>query len=159
MSLDFIKLLKEANVVAKKSVEDGNNPFGAILVDEDGNILLKSGNLEKTLGEATAHAELKLCEMASKKYDKDFLKNTTLITTVEPCAMCSGAIYWTGIGKVVYGLSEINLKILTGDDSRNPTMNLDCRKVLNSGQRAIKVNGPIDDVKNEIIEIHKDFWK
>ena len=159
MNIDYTKLLKEANEIAKKSVENGNNPFGAILVDETGNILLESGNLEKTLGVATAHAELKLCEMASRKYDKEFLKTTTLVTTAEPCAMCSGAIYWTGIGRVVYGISEVDLKILTGEDLRNPTMSLDCRKVLSSGQHEIKVVGPIDDVKDEIIQIHKEFWK
>lgn len=159
MNIDFTNLLKEANKVAMRSVESGNNPFGAILVDKDGNILLESGNLEKTLGVATAHAELKLCELASKKYNKEFLNTTTLITTVEPCAMCSGAIYWTGIGRVVYGISEADLKILTGDDLRNPTMALDCRKVLSSGQRDITVEGPINDVKDEIIKIHRDFWK
>lgn len=159
MNIDFTKLLKEANKVAMRSVESGNNPFGAILVDKDDNILLESGNLEKTLGVATGHAELKLCELASKKYDKEFLNTTTLITTVEPCAMCSGAIYWTGIGRVVYGINEADLKILTGDDFRNPTMALDCRKVLSSGQRDIIVEGPIDDVKDEIIKIHRDFWK
>lgn len=159
MNIDFTKLLKEANKVAMRSVESGNNPFGAILIDKDGNILLESGNLEKTLGVATAHAELKLCELASKKYNKEFLNTTTLITTVEPCAMCSGAIYWTGIGRVVYGISEADLKILTGDDLRNPTMALDCRKVLSSGQRDITVEGPINDVKDKIIKIHRDFWK
>lgn len=159
MDVDYKQLLRRANTIAEESVMNGNNPFGAILIDKDGNILLECGNLEKTLGVATAHAELKICEMASKEYDKEFLKTTTLITTAEPCSMCSGAIYWTGIGKVVYGISEQDLKKLTGDDVRNLTMSLNCRKVLNSGQRKIEVVGPINDVKDEVEKLHKKFWK
>lgn len=159
MNVDYKQLLIRANTIAEESVMNGNNPFGAILIDKEGTILLECGNLERTLGIATAHAELKLCDMASKEYDKEFLKSTTLITTAEPCSMCSGAIYWTGIGRVVYGISEKELKILTGDDVRNLTMSLDCRKVLNSGQRKIEVIGPINEVKNEIEKLHKKFWK
>lgn len=124
MNVDYKRFLIRANTIAEESVMNGNNPFGAILIDKDGTILLECGNLERTLGIATAHAELKLCEMASKEYDKEFLKTTTLITTAEPCSMCSGAIYWTGIGRVVYGISEKELKRLTGDDVRNLTMSL-----------------------------------
>lgn len=159
MNVDYKQLLIRANTIAEEAVINGNNPFGAILIDKEGTILLECGNLERTLGIATAHAELKLCEMASKEYDKEFLKSTTLITTAEPCSMCSGAIYWTGIGRVVYGISEKELKRLTGDDVRNLTMSLDCRKVLNSGQIKIEVIGPINEVKNEIEKLHKKFWK
>ncbi|MCI5972422.1 MAG: nucleoside deaminase [Anaerococcus sp.] len=159
MNVDYKRFLIRANTIAEESVMNGNNPFGAILIDKDGTILLECGNLEGTLGIATAHAELKLCEMASKEYDKEFLKTTTLITTAEPCSMCSGAIYWTGIGRVVYGISEKELKRLTGDDVRNLTMSLDCRKVLNSGQKKIEVIGPVNEVKSEIEKLHKKFWK
>lgn len=159
MNIDYKQLLIRANTIAEEAVINGNNPFGAILIDKEGTILLECGNLERTLGIATAHAELKLCEMASKEYDKEFLKTTTLITTAEPCSMCSGAIYWTGIGRVVYGISEKELKRLTGDDVRNLTMSLDCRKVLNSGQRKIEVIGPINEVKSEIEKLHENFWK
>lgn len=73
--------------------------------------------------------------------------------------MCSGAIYWAGIGTVVYGLDEVELLKLTGDDLKNPTMSLDCRKVLNSGQREIKVIGPFNDLYDECVESHKGYWK
>ena len=159
LKINYIKLLKRANDIAKISVKDGNTPFGSILVDSEGKILVQSGNVEITQGISTGHAELKVCEIASKNYSREFLKTSTLITTVEPCAMCAGAIYWTGIGNVVYGIEERELKLLTGNDARNPTMSLDCRKVLNSGQKEINIYGPFEEVKDEIIQVHKMYWK
>jgi tRNA(Arg) A34 adenosine deaminase TadA len=55
--------------------------------------------------------------------------------------MCAGAIYWAGIGRLVYGLSEHRLKELTGNHPENPTLDLPCRQVFASGQRSTKSSG------------------
>ena len=56
--------------------------------------------------------------------------------------MCAGAIYWAGIGRVVFGLSERDLLGMTGNHPDNPTMDLPCREVFARGQRKVEVLGP-----------------
>jgi tRNA(Arg) A34 adenosine deaminase TadA len=83
----------------------------------------------------------------------------TLVTTVEPCAMCAGNIYWANIGNVVYGVEEITAKELTGADKRNPTMNLPCRTVFTAGQKPIRVVGPVPELEDELLAPHRAYWK
>jgi tRNA(Arg) A34 adenosine deaminase TadA len=71
--------------------------------------------------------------------------------------MCAGAIYWAGIGRLVYGLSERRLKTITGDHAENPTLDLPCRVVLAAGQRAVEVIGPL--LEDEAAAVHEDFWE
>ena len=72
--MDYIKLLREANKVAIESKEKGNHPFGAVLVDEKGEILLRQGNLEVTENISIGHAETMLMEAAGKKYSKEGIR-------------------------------------------------------------------------------------
>lgn len=153
-----IQYLKEALEVSKESRAKGNTPFGAVLVDEEGNVVLKQGNAEGDTHDATAHAELTLASRASKMFDKKYLWSCTLYTTVEPCPMCTGGIYWTNIGTIVYGISEEKLLDLTGSDDKNPTFNMGAEKVIAAGQKDIKVIGPIPEMEEEIVEVHKGFW-
>src|SRR5574344_2161389 len=108
--------LEKAIAVSIMSRQHGNTPFGCILVDKDGNILLEQENVEITEKRCTGHAETILMEKASQKYSKEFLWNCTLYTTCEPCPMCSGAIYWGNVGKVVYAMTERRLLELTGSN-------------------------------------------
>lgn len=71
--------------------------------------------------------------------------------------MCAGAIYWAGIGRVVYGLSEHRLKAITGAHAENPTLDLPCRTVFAAGQRHVDVTGPL--LEDEAAAIHEDFWR
>ncbi len=104
----------------------------------------------------TAHAERMLATRASKAFPPDLLSACTLYTSAEPCAMCAGAIYWTGIGRVVFGLSESDLKRLTGAHAENPTLDLPCRSVFAAGQRVIEVVGPM--LEEEAAALHRNFW-
>ena len=103
--MNHITYLLKANDIARKARANGNTPFGAVLVDSDGNVIMEQGNAEGDLHDATAHAERMLASRASQKYSKEFLWGCTLYTTFEPCCMCTGAIYWSNIGKIVYGLT------------------------------------------------------
>jgi tRNA(Arg) A34 adenosine deaminase TadA len=156
---DHLYYLRKAIEVSEKSREHGNTPFGAILVDADGNVLLKQENIEITESNCTGHAETTLMEQASKKYSKEFLWSCTLYTTAEPCVMCAGAIYWGNVGHVVYGISEKRLLELTGDNEQNPTFSLPCRQVFASGQKNILVEGPFTEIENEVVEVHRGYWK
>ena len=151
--------LRRCIEISRVSRENGNTPFGALLVDSEGNIIMEQGNIEITERICTGHAETTLASRASHAYSRDFLWNCTLYTTAEPCAMCAGAIYWANIGRVVYGMTEKRLLELTGSDEQNPTFDLPCREVFARGQKDIQVIGPIPAVEEEAAEVHQGYWK
>ena len=125
--------LRRCIEISRQSRAGGNTPFGALLVDSEGNIVMEQGNIEITENICTGHAETTLAARASHAFSKDFLWTCTLYTTAEPCAMCAGAIYWANIGRVVYGMTEKRLLQLTGSDEQNPTFDLPCREVFARG--------------------------
>ncbi|RDI47091.1 nucleoside deaminase [Nocardia mexicana] len=151
-----IEHLRATVGVAVRSRKNGNHPFGAVLAGPDGRVLLEAENSVVTGRDATGHAETNLVRAASAAYDPKFLLTCTLYTSTEPCAMCSGAIYWGGIGRVVYALGEDQLLALTGADLENPTMALPCRRVFAAGQRPLPVVGPVD--LPEARAVHDGFW-
>ena len=152
-----LTLLRRAFDVARHSREADDHPFGSILAGPEGAVLKEQGNGFSSEGhDRTAHAERLLATWASKTHDLAFLASCTLYTSVEPCAMCSGAIYWAGIGRVVYGQSEKDLKAQTGAHDENPTLDLPCRIVFAAGQRPTEVVGPL--LEDEAAKLQADFW-
>lgn len=135
----------------------GNHPFGALLADITGQILIESGNAHATHGGA-GHAELLVAQKASQTYSPRELSETTLYTSVEPCAMCAGAVYWAGIGALVFGMTEKRLASLTGNNPENLTMDMPCRTVFAAGQRRVEVRGPFAELEDEIALAHQGFW-
>ncbi len=148
-------LLRAAISAAASAREHGNHPFGALLTDEQGNILLIAENTVNTGGDATGHAETNLVREASQKYSFEELSRSTLYSSTEPCPMCSGAIFWSGIGKVVYALSEERLYALSA--SSPESLKLACRDVLARGGRPVEVNGPF--IEDEAVQVHVGFWE
>jgi tRNA(Arg) A34 adenosine deaminase TadA len=154
---DDERLLREAISEARKSREGGDHPFGALLADRDGRVLMRQGNGFTSEGrDRTAHAERVLASRAAKEYEPGFLASCTLYSSAEPCAMCAGAIYWAGIGRLVYGQSEAHLKAMTGDHDENPTLDLPCRQVFAAGQRPTEIIGPI--LEDEAAAVQIGFW-
>lgn len=150
--------LARAIEVSRMARAEGNTPFGALLVDGDGNIVMEQGNIEISAKRCTGHAEATLADRASHEYSKDFLWDCTLYTTAEPCAMCAGAIYWANIGTVAYAMTERRLLELTGSNDQNPTFDLPCRDVFSKGQKDIKVVGPFPSLEEEAAKVHEGFW-
>ena len=150
------EFLRRSFEVARRSMAHGNHPFGAILVDERGNVLIETENGYMPAHDGTAHAERQLATQACRTLDAETLRNATLYSSAEPCAMCAGAIYWAGIGRVVYGLSEARLRGVTGNHPENPTLDLPCREVFRSGQRATEVVGPL--LEDEAEALHAGVW-
>lgn len=149
-------MLLQAISVARQSREHGNHPFGAVLADSDNRLLLSAENTVVTAADATGHAETNLVRLASSAYSLAQLRTFTLYTTTEPCAMCSAATYWVGIGTVVYALAESDLREMTGADVRNPTLALPCRDVFAAGSRPVNVYGPYELA--EARDVHAGFW-
>ncbi|NJM43713.1 MAG: nucleoside deaminase [Brachymonas sp.] len=150
-----ITALRQANLAAKQAMASGHHPFAALLIAPDGEtVLMSQGNIN-----TVNHAEATLARAASEQYSAEYLWQCSLITTVEPCAMCAGTQYWANIGRVVYGMTEQDLLRLTGNHEENPTLDLPCREVFARGQKAIEVIGPVVEVQEEIAQVHRDFWK
>ncbi|SEP76003.1 tRNA(Arg) A34 adenosine deaminase TadA [Devosia sp. YR412] len=150
-------LLRRSFAVAQRSREAGDHPFGAVLADSNGMVLMEQGNGFSAEGhDRTAHAEKLLATRAGKTYALHVLAGATLYTSAEPCAMCAGAIYWAGIGRVVFGQTERGLKAMTGDNPENPTLDLPCEVVFAAGQRPTEVVGPL--LEAEATGLQADFW-
>ena len=148
--------LRDAIDVAKRAVQHGNHPFGAVLADATGAVVFEAENRVTTGVDCTAHAETELIRLASHRFTSAELSAYTLYTSCEPCAMCSGAIYWSGVGRVVYALAEEELYAITGANPENPTMRLPCREVFAAGQRETIVVGPA--LHDEAVQSHLGFW-
>lgn len=152
------RLLRVAFAVAERSRAGGDHPFGSVLADKDGTILREQGNGYTAEGhDRTAHAEKLLASWAAKNLSLEELQGCTLYTSAEPCAMCSGAIYWAGIGRVVFGQTERDLKAQTGAHEENPTLDLPCHIVFEAGQRPTEVVGPL--LADEAAKLQADYWK
>lgn len=146
--------LARANDVALRARQMGRHPFGALLVGPDAEtVLAEQGNID-----TVHHAEATLARTVSLNYPADYLWQCTLVTTFEPCAMCTGTIYWANIGRIVYGASESALLALTGNHAENPTLALPCREVIARGQKAIEVIGPVAELQAMMVAPHRDFW-
>ncbi len=151
-----IDLLRHTFDVAKRARAQGNHPFGAVLAGTDGSILMEQENAFMPNRDTTGHAERVLMTRASMAYGRNALAECTIYSSAEPCAMCAGAIYWAGVGRLVYGMSERDLKSLTGNHPENPTLDLPCRDVFAAGQRRVEILGPLLD--EEARAVHLGAW-
>jgi tRNA(Arg) A34 adenosine deaminase TadA len=150
-----IAALRQANEVARQAAANGKHPFGAVLIAPDGEtVLMRQGNVN-----TVNHAESTLIRAAAEQYSADYLWQCTLVTTVEPCAMCAATQYWANVGRVVYGMTEQSLLAFTGSHPENPTLDLPCRDVFARGQKQVEVIGPVAQVEQEIAALHRDFWR
>jgi tRNA(Arg) A34 adenosine deaminase TadA len=148
--------LRTAIDVARNAREHGNHPFGAILVDEAGQVLLQAENSVVTGSDCTGHAETNLMRLATKHYPPEKLEKCTLYTSTEPCAMCAGAIYWGNVRRVVYALSEVGLYEIIGPSPDQ--LLLPCRDVFAHSERKVQVEGPAFELESEAREVHIGFW-
>ncbi|MDA3978685.1 tRNA adenosine(34) deaminase TadA [Gallibacterium sp. AGMB14963] len=100
------KFMQYALSLADKAAAMGEIPVGAVLVDEQGNILAEGWNQSITLSDPTAHAEIIALRQAGQKIQNYRLLNTTLYVTLEPCPMCAGAILHSRIKRLVFGAMD-----------------------------------------------------
>jgi tRNA(Arg) A34 adenosine deaminase TadA len=133
----------------------GDHPFGAIVVTPAGTVV-EGLNSVVTDGDPTGHAELNAVRAAAASLDPVELAASTLYASTEPCPMCAGAIYWSGIGRLVYAMSEDDLIALVREQETVPTLALGCREVFARGGRAIDVLGPVAVAGAN--DVHDDFW-
>ena len=99
------KFMRQAINEARLALAKEEIPIGAVVVC-GGRVIGRGHNLSETLGDATAHAEMQAITAAAQTLGGKYLNQCTLYVTVEPCAMCAGAIAWSQVRRVVYGASD-----------------------------------------------------
>jgi tRNA(Arg) A34 adenosine deaminase TadA len=151
-----LAMLRKTIAMTEDIAAQGIHPFAAILVDKQGHVLMEQVNAYLPDQDMTGHAERVLMTRASTTWRPEFLAQCTMYVSAEPCCMCAGAAYWAGLGRVVYACSEHKLKQITGNHPENPTLDLPCRTVFESGQRKVEVIGPL--LEEEAAKVHLTFW-
>lgn len=147
--------LRTAIALSRSARQHGNHPFGAILVDAAGTVVAEAENTVETDRDVTAHAETNLVRIACAQWTPRDLRSHTLYTSCEPCAMCSGAIFWSGIGRVVYGLSVEGLLAFFANRPEAPLHRLGGRRLLTE-KDGVEVLGPA--LEDEASGEHNGFW-
>jgi tRNA(Arg) A34 adenosine deaminase TadA len=147
--------LRRCAALARDARSRTDHPFGSIVVAADGRSV-EALNTVVTTGDPTGHAETNAVRAASHALTAAELATATLYTSTEPCAMCAGAIYWSGIARVVYALSESGLRDLVAAQEGVPTMELPCREVFARGGRPVAVAGPAE--LPEATDVHVGYW-
>jgi len=130
--------MKEALKEAKKALDVGEVPVGAVIVSNS-QIIARAHNFTQKLNDATAHAEMQAFTIASDYLQSKYLHNCTLYVTLEHCMMCAGAAYWTQISKIVYGTKDDKKGFSSLETSivhpktiiQNGLLEHECKKLLN----------------------------
>lgn len=99
------KWMRKALIEAKQAFEEDEVPIGAVVVIHD-RIIARGYNQTEKLNDCTAHAEMIALTSAFNFLGSKYLPDATLYVTLEPCLMCAGALYWSKIGRIVFGADD-----------------------------------------------------
>lgn len=144
--------LRTTIALSRNAKQKGNGAYGALLVGADGKVLLEAENNFATGNDSTGHAEMNLVREATRKFDAKTLAGATIYASAEPCAMCAGAIFWSGAKRLVYALSsDRNYALFPPSDDE---LRMGCREVLGKGKRKVEVSGPV--LEDEAASVFKD---
>ena len=157
MKADDLTHLERTIELADEAVREGNHPFAAVLVDASGAVIAEGKN-EYLIDKGPGHAETNLARRAAREFPIEQRRGSTLYTSVEPCSMCAGTVYWAEIGALVFGMTEKRLGELTTDDPANATQDLECRTVFAAGRRHVEVRGPFPELEDRIVAQHEAYW-
>lgn len=141
-SEDDARFLRRAIELAVEARARGDEPFGAILV-HNGEIVMEARNAVHSDTDVTQHAETRLVSKACRSLPADVVEDSTLYTSTEPCQMCSSAIHWARVPRVVFGYAATSLRNLVDD-----TSDID--------PRAARYEGPF--LADEAIVPHDGYW-
>ena len=152
------RYLRKAIVWSHAGRRRGNRPFGAVVVSEAGEVLAEAYCDSGETGDVTGHAEVNVIRMlATRKVPRDELAKATIYSSAEPCVMCAGAIFWSAIGRVVYGIDAQRLRIFRGERGEQRDAELSCRDVFGASPHKIECIGPA--LIDEASAAHIGAWK
>ena len=142
--------VRQAIELARQARAAGNHPFGALLAIGD-RVLLTAQNTVMTDRDPTAHAETNLVAEAIRRLPSDEIRRCVLYTSCEPCAMCVGKMYWTGIRSIVFALPSSELALLAGGDFLVP-----CAELFARAADPVTIIGPL--LIDEARDVHRGYW-
>lgn len=150
---DFLRVaFKEA----MRAREHGNHPFGAVLVNADGEAILAAENSVITQKDVSAHAEINLLRAATRKLSADELSHCSVYASSEPCPMCASAMVWANTRKLVFGLGMEKLYMTFGDTGDAPVLKVGSREIFKYAPWPVTVTGPL--LEDEALRVHEGFW-
>lgn len=136
----------------------GNRPFGSVIVAEDSRVLAEAYCDSGETGDVTGHAETNAVrKLAGLGLTREQLAGATIYSSAEPCVMCAGAIFWSGIGRVVFGIDAERLREFRGERGEQRDAELSCRDVFRTSPHAIDCIGPA--MVDEASAAHVGAWK
>lgn len=149
--------LRRAIELSAQTSARGNRPFGAVIVSASGEVLGEGVNDNAATGDCTAHAEVNALRAASPAHGRDVLAGATMYASGEPCVMCAGAIFWSNIRRVVFGIDAVSLRVFRNTQAGAGDLEMSCRDVFAAAPHAIDVVGPV--LVDEAAAPHRAFWK
>jgi tRNA(Arg) A34 adenosine deaminase TadA len=150
-TLDDTSAMHLAIQASQQAMDAGNMPFGATLLSASGELLHVAGNTQNTSGDFTGHAEMVLLREASMRLGREALRGTTVFASGEPCAMCSGTLFWAGVRRLVFAASQQDIADILGGD----TLPITSREVLQLASRPVVVDGPF--CKDEAVDVLRKY--
>ena len=129
--------MRLAIAASREARARGDNPFGATLASPQGEVLRVARNNQNTTRDCTGHAELVLVREAAEHLGPQALRGATVYASGEPCAMCSGAMFWAGVGRVVYAATQQDIAEALG----GPLLPAGCAQLLSAAQPPVAVQG------------------
>ena len=151
------RYMLQAIAWSRTARDRGNRPFGAVVVAANGDVLVEAYCNTSETGDCTGHAETNAVRQASKSTSRAALQAATLYSSAEPCVMCAGAIFWSGIGRVVFGIDAVSLRTFRGELAEQRDAELSCRDVFSASPHPIECVGPV--MVAEASKPHVGFWK
>lgn len=151
------RYLLDAIAWSRTARERGNRPFGAVIMASDGALLAEAYCNTSETGDCTGHAETNAIRLATPRTSREVLATSTIYSSGEPCVMCAGAIFWSGIRRVVFGIDAVSLRVFRGEVAEQRDAELSCRDVFAASPHAIECIGPV--MLKEASEPHVGFWK
>jgi tRNA(adenine34) deaminase len=151
------RYLQQAIAWSRTARARGNRPFGAIVVAADGTLLAEAYCDTTETGDCTGHAETNAVRTVSKMISREALREATIYSSGEPCVMCAGAIFWSNIGRVVFGIDAASLRKFRGEVAEQRDAELSCRDVFAASPHPIICIGPV--MVPEASAPHVGFWK
>ncbi|GAB3695896.1 nucleoside deaminase [Halorubrum pallidum] len=136
--------------LAEEAVDAGDTPFGALLV-VDGEVVAEDRNRTRSDDDVTAHPELALARWAARELSPDERARCTMYASTEPCPMCSTAVHYAGIDRVVFGVAGATLNDLTGD-----VVTIPCEEVIRRAGGTTTVEGPV--AEDAATAVHESFF-
>ncbi|MBF6240047.1 nucleoside deaminase [Nocardia otitidiscaviarum] len=145
--------LRRCVELAAAALDDGDNPFGSVLVSADGEVLAEDRNRETTARDPMAHPEITLARWAAARLTPVERAGATVFTSGEHCPMCSAAHAWAGIGRIVYVASAAQFAAWTAEfgGPESPVAPLPVRQVA----PGVLVEGPVPELTDAVRELHR----